>query len=477
MLQAPAGRPWEPDAEPAGGHKGGVGVGQQPPESNQRPGGTHKQGESARRANKTNNTQRQGTGHPGPETKQSKRQRGRAENNNEENEGKRAEQEEGGESKQRTKKGATPAQRGSRKVERPKGPKEKVRRTRPRPGGRPARPGQDGRAHALTHGTRAGRPPTRKGRCWRPHETAPVHWPSPPSNDGQYGRPDASVTESTHANHRSARSPRPTPEGPARDNPVAGPRTGTTRSEPSAPPAAGASGRHNEPGSWPASACPAQPPSKAPPGWGKAPRRRRSQPEHPELPDRTRRGAPRGATRHGREARRRPQPRHTDRCQAATAAGCRKPGEHAQHATNHGTRTGAKQRQPPSKRTCARSAANPDPAGYGTAAVQMDACAPGGYPAPAGYQQLPSGWTSERPAATLRTRNPQHNTPSEHTGKQEPSGPGHRTARRTRTGEQESSGPGHRTRKGTHRAGTAVNRSQVARDTAHATQQTKRAHR
>ena len=83
------------------------------------------------------------------------------------------------------------------------------------------------------------------------------------SNDGQYGKQDASVTGSTHASHRSARSPRPTPEGPARDNPIAGPRTGTTRSEPSAPASAGASGRHNEPGSRPASACPAQPPSKA----------------------------------------------------------------------------------------------------------------------------------------------------------------------------------------------------------------------
>ena len=42
----------------------------------------------------------------------------------------------------------------------------------------------------------------------------------------------------------------------------------------------------------------------------------------------------------------------------------------------------------------------------------------------------------------------QHNTPSRHTGEQEPGGPGHRT---------------HNT---THRAGTAVNRSQEAKDTA-----------
>ena len=92
--------------------------------------------------------------------------------------------------------------------------------------GRPTRQTRPGRTstrtHTHTHGTRAWRPPTRKGRCRRPHETAPVHRPSPPSNDGRYGKPDASVTVSTHANQRSASSPRPTPEGPARDNPIVG---------------------------------------------------------------------------------------------------------------------------------------------------------------------------------------------------------------------------------------------------------------
>ena len=146
---------------------------------------------------------------------------------------------------------------------RTKQPQENVRRIKTRPGGRPARPGQGEHAHVHTHGTRAWRPPTRKGRCRRRHETAPVHWPSPPSNDGRYGKPDASVTGSTHANRRRARSPRPAPEGPARDNPIAGPRTGTTRSEPSVPASAGASVRHNEPGLRQASACPAQPSSKA----------------------------------------------------------------------------------------------------------------------------------------------------------------------------------------------------------------------
>ena len=45
------------------------------------------------------------------------------------------------------------------------------------------------------------------------------------------------------------------------------------------------------------------------------------------------------------------------------------------------------------------------------------------------------------------------------------------------TGKQEPSVPVHRTRKATHRAGTPVNRSKVAQDTAHATQHTERAHR
>ena len=45
------------------------------------------------------------------------------------------------------------------------------------------------------------------------------------------------------------------------------------------------------------------------------------------------------------------------------------------------------------------------------------------------------------------------------------------------TGEQEPRGPGPDTRNTTHRAGTPVNRSQVARDTAQAKQRTKRANR
>ena len=138
-----------------------------------------------------------------------------------------------------------------------------MRRTRTRPGGRPARPGEEGQAHAYTRQIRALRPPNRKARCRLSHETASVHRPGHPSKDGRYGKPDASVTGSTHANHRSARSPRPTPHGPARNNPVTGPETGTTRRKHSAAASAAASRRHKEPGPQPASTCPAQPPSKS----------------------------------------------------------------------------------------------------------------------------------------------------------------------------------------------------------------------
>ena len=225
-----------------------------------------------------------------------------------------------------------PSLEGAEQSRKTKWPEEKVRRTKTRLGGRPARPGQEGRAHAHTHGTRPWHPPTRKGRCPRPHETAPVHRPSPPSQDGWYGKPDASVTGSTHANHRSAGSPRPTPEGPARDNPIAGHQTGTMRSEPSAPASAGASGRHNEPGSRPDSACPAQLPSKS---GGESPRD--------------------GKMHHGvRKANRSTESDRTGRG-AAHHAGPRGTPERHAAGHNHGTRTGAIQQQPP-------GAANPDSA-------------------------------------------------------------------------------------------------------------------
>ena len=132
------------------------------------------------------------------------------------------------------------------------------------------------------------------------------------------------MTGSTHPHHRSARGTRPTPEGPARDNPVAGPRTGTMRSEPSAPASAEASGRHNEPGSRPASACPAQPPSNA----GDA--------------------SPRaGESHHGvRKAHRSTE---SDRTRRGALHRAGRPGTPEGHAAGHnqGTRTCAKKHRPP----------------------------------------------------------------------------------------------------------------------------------
>ena len=187
-----------------------------------------------------------------------------------------------------------------------------------------------------------------------------------------------------------------------------------------------------------------------------------------------RRGAPRGATRHAREARRRPQPRHTDRCQAATAARCRKPRERAKHATNHGTRTGAKQHQLLSKGTCARPAANPRNSHrpdervsapqrrstHATHSTTQRASTPVNRSRVAQDTAQHTGRAHRRKRAKEpRKPHRQHSTPSGHTGEQEPSGAGHRT------------------RNTTHRAGTPVNRSQVAGDTAQAKQRTKRAHR
>ena len=72
------------------------------------------------------------------------------------------------------------------------------------------------------------------------------------------------VSDRVHTRKLPQRThPKPDAGGTARENPIPAPRTGTTRSEPSAPASAGASGRHKEPVSQPASTCPAQPRSKS----------------------------------------------------------------------------------------------------------------------------------------------------------------------------------------------------------------------
>ena len=403
------------------------GGGGRPPESGQPPGNTkkmrpHREPRSARPTEQTTQSAKaQGT--RGRKPKKA-RDKGGARKKKKKRNGKKKQSKRGDGRKTKDQDQGKPSLEGAKQSRKTKQPKEKVRRTRTRPAGRPARPGQDGRAHAHTHRTRAWRPPTCKGRCWRPQETAPVHRPIPLSNDRLYGKLDASVTGSTHANHRSARSPRPTPEGPARDNPIAGPRTGTTRSEPRVPASAGASSRHNEPGSRPASACPGSRPVKPgaqAPGVGKGTRAYGKPTRAPRAtrPDKARR------TTRGHEARQRGTPPATTRAhrQVPSSNGCRVP----QTRRARTTRT-----KPRHRNWCQAT----------PAAVWMDECAPRGYPAPVGYEQPPSGWASERPAATPHTRN---------------------TARATQST--------------AHRATTPVNKSQAAQDTIHATQPTKRAHR
>ena len=178
-----------------------------------------------------------------------------------------------------------------------------------------------------------------------------------------------------------------------------------------------------------------------------------------------------GAKRHARKAHRGPQPWQMNRCQATTATGCRKPGQHIQHATNHGTRTGARQHQPPSRWTCARLAANRAPAGCGTAAFRMDQRAPGSIPSPCRLRNscrmhgrvrvstVPSHCRLRQAAVQMDesgsrsdARHTQHSTPSA----------------RTSDRSQVAQGTPHATHSATHRASTPQNPSQEAEDAAQA---------
>ena len=93
-------------------------------------------------------TRRRGPGHQGPETTESRRQRGHKA------------RETGGEIKARETEintnSAAPVRGGGEPRERPsRTAKGKVRRTKTRPGARPRRPGEEEHAHAPAHGIRA----------------------------------------------------------------------------------------------------------------------------------------------------------------------------------------------------------------------------------------------------------------------------------------------------------------------------------
>ena len=367
---------------------------------NMKRGGSARTAEK-REAKKTNNTRREGPGHPGPETKKSKRQRSTRKTTTEKRSKKRKRG--GGQTKDQER--GKPSPEGAEQSRKTRQPKERERRTRTRPGGQPARPGQDGRAHTHTHGTRAWRRPTRKGRCRRPHKTAPVHQPSHPSIDGRYEKPDVSVTGSRHAKPPQ----RAQPKTDARETRQGQPHHGAPNGyDAEGAPRPCLSGRHNEPGFRQASACPAQPPSKAGGAspWGGERHHGIGKADQSTESDRTGRGAA-----HHAGPRRTPERHAAGHSQGErTVAKQQDPPDAAnlesahntQRTTARGQVTAAAVRtdvcapgseaspcRPRNSRrldghVCARSV--PCPCGLRTAAVQIDECAPGGYRDPVGYE-------------------------------------------------------------------------------------------
>ena len=145
--------------------------------------------------------ERQGPGHLGPGSTERWRQRGRERGGGKKGETKRKKKRKTPEAR------ATPACRGPNRAKRQNGHRARS--------GAPQRAREAGlpdpakkSTHTHTRGTQAWRPPIQKGRCRRPHETAPVHRPSPPSKDGRYGKPDASVTGSISAKQPQRTQPR-----------------------------------------------------------------------------------------------------------------------------------------------------------------------------------------------------------------------------------------------------------------------------
>ena len=129
--------------------------------------------------------------------------------------------------------------------------------------GRPARPtrprGARTRTHAGDPGLASSDPKEAVSASTRDSPGAPAKSPVEIRAVRETGRVSDRVQT---RKHRGVRTPRPTPEGPAINNPIAGTQTGTTRSQLSAAACAAASGRHKEPGSRP--------------GWRKAPQRQES---------------------------------------------------------------------------------------------------------------------------------------------------------------------------------------------------------
>ena len=183
-------------------------------------------------------------------------------------------------------------------------------------GGRPTNPGQNRHTQAHRHKTWAWCPPTRSGRCWRPHKTALVHRPRPPSIDRRHGTPDTSVTGSTLPNHRCARSPKPMPKGPTGTTPSRGPKRVQRGGSPVHLPWQGPVA-----GTWS-------------PVVGRTPRAPRSRPVNP------------GGTTATDELTRAPRATGPDKAQSTNAGPQSTPERHAA-GHNQGTRTGSKHQRPP----------------------------------------------------------------------------------------------------------------------------------
>ena len=241
--------------------------------------------------------------------------------------------------KKKTSKGQ-PQPGGGRTKKEDKTPRGRVRRTKTGRGGLPARPGQEEHACAHTRGT----------QNTRNSPGAPAESPVKTRRVRETRRVSARVhTRQTTAAHApKGRSQRDPPEtAPSRD-----PERVQRGSRPvPLPPQGPAAGTMSPVLGWP----PCAPRSRPVNPGAKAPGRRRHhadrKADRSTESDRTRRGPvhQRGARRHTTEARRRPQPRRTDRCQVTTATGCRKPGRRAQQARNHGTGEGAKEDRAPQR--------------------------------------------------------------------------------------------------------------------------------
>ena len=327
-----------------------------------------------------------------------------------------------------------------------------------------------------------------------------MHWPSPPSNNGQYGKPHA--PQDRHRRESPGTTPSRGPERGRRGANSAplrrrGPAAGTMSPVLCRPPRAPRSHRV-KPG--------AQPPVL---GKGTTASDKRAGGPRANGPEEARRTA------RGHEARQRGTLPATSKAHGQVPGnnGCRVPQTRRAHTTRKEPRHENRCQGGPTGRmvwtvwtdVCApgsgsspcqlRNSRRPDgrvraqrvrsPCQLQTPAIRRDECAPGSVPSPCRLQnsRCPDGrvhaWRlpspcrlrtaavrnddcaprSNAPHTQHRTNNTQHITPSEHTGEQEPSGPGHRT------------------RNTTHTAGTPVNRSQVAQDTVVATKHTKRAQR